>query len=697
MKWISFCLLVLLMGCSSSKFSTYSDLVSFKKKATEFKSVFSPLSFEKSPAQMSANISQSFSKADKKLAEIIAIPGKERTFQNTIADLDRYLNEAGNAYSRHYLISSVSSNKALREEASKSIEKGQKWFAKIYFNRDLYKAIKEYADKKEKLATDESRLLSDYMRAFKRNGIHLSTRIQTNLQKLKIRMGEVSNKFRKNLNDYNKKIVFTPKELEGAPESALSGLKKNKDGNYEMNPKIYAEYSVISSHAKNENVRKKAYLAKTSVAKKTNPELLKQLVTMRGQVAKMLGYKHFADYQIEEKMAKKSKTAIGFLQNLSTGINKKFKEEIEVLRKLKVEETNDSKAQIQVWDIGYYENKLRKEKFNLDMEKLRVYFPLNNVLKGMYSVFEEIFDINISIMDAPEKWVGDLQLLGISDKTSGEPLGLLYMDMFPRENKYNHFAHFGVLDGYIGKDGKNHRPTGVLVCNFPKPVDGKPSLLKYSHVETLFHEFGHGLHHALSKVKFSSQHGTSVPGDFVEAPSQMLEFWIKDKTLLDRFAYDYRDSSKKIPADFLEKYKAAEKATKARMIRGQISYGMIDLILHTKFSGKSNFNIVKESNKVTKDYYLTPPAQSAFIGSFGHLAGGYSAGYYGYLWSLAIASDLATEFKKSPLKFMDPKVGKKLREEIYSKGDKRDITESIKSFLGRDWSMNAFLSELGLK
>ena len=249
---------------------------------------------------------------------------------------------------------------------------------------------------------------------------------------------------------------------------------------------------------------------------------------------------------------------------------------------MKVKETGDANAKIYVWDWRYYANQLKKTKYNVDAEQLRVYFPYQRVLDGMFTIYQRIFGLKFERVEAPYKWIGDLQFYAVSDRKTGEPLGLFYLDMFPREGKYNHFAQFGIIEGKLLPDGRYQRPVCALVCNFPPPQPDKPSLLSHDEVETLFHEFGHAMHTILTRAKYSRFSGTSVPQDFVEAPSQMLENWAWDKTVLDSFAADYRDPRKKIPQEILDQLKASRLATMGMFYRRQLSFGLMDLALHTQ-------------------------------------------------------------------------------------------------------------------
>ena len=267
--------------------------------------------------------------------------------------------------------------------------------------------------------------------------------------------------------------------------------------------------------------------------------------------------------------------------------------------------------------------------------------------------------------------------------------------MFPRDGKYHHFAQFGIVDGKLLPDGKYQRPVCALICNFPTPTKEHPSLMSHDDVETIFHEFGHAMHTILTRAKYSRFSGTSVPRDFVEAPSQMLENWAWDKKVLDSFAADYRDPSKKIPAEVLAQLKEARLATEGSFYRRQLSFGMMDLALHTQIHADNQADTLPLSNKVLGEVFLPMPPDTAFVAYFGHIIG-YGAGYYGYAWADAISADMATVFEKSPDGYFDKKAGMRLRKEVYEVGDSRDVNISIEKFLGRQRSLDPFLKKIGI-
>jgi thimet oligopeptidase len=349
-----------------------------------------------------------------------------------------------------------------------------------------------------------------------------------------------------------------------------------------------------------------------------------------------------------------------------------------------------------VWDWRYFANELKKTKYNVDAEQLRVYFPYQHVLDGMFAIYQRIFGLKFERVEPPYKWIGDLQFYTVSDAKTGEPLGLFYLDMFPREGKYNHFAQFGITEGKLLPDGKYQRPVCALVCNFPPPQPDKPSLMSHDEVETIFHEFGHAMHTILTRAKYSRFSGTSVPQDFVEAPSQMLENWPWDKKVLDSFAADYRDPNKKIPQAVLNQLKAARLATEGTFYRRQLSFGLMDLTLHTQIHATNADDVLPLSNEILSEVSLPVPPDTAFVAYFGHIIG-YGAGYYGYAWADAIAADMATVFENSPDGYFDQKAGMRLRREIYQVGDSRDINVSIEKFLGRPRSNEPFLKKIGVE
>jgi thimet oligopeptidase len=672
------------------------DIAGFEKLAAKFNSAISIPTLETAPADIHRAVSNTISRAEAAFDEIAACSHEKLTFQNTIAALDDIAYDIGLAANRLNLIKETSTNAALREAATDAIKKLSEWSVGLDYREDVYRTVNAYARTLPKLVGEEDKLLREVLRDYRRAGLELPKAQRDEVERLRKELTQLTTDFESNINKTQRPVKFTKAELEGVPESFLSqpGLKTGDD-EYTVLANVTFHYLTVLENAKRESTRQKLATIQNNLAREENVPLLQKILALRDRIARKLGYQSWADYVIEPKMAKTAANARGFLERLNEGLQPKFNAELAEYRALKVKETGDAGAEIRVWDWRYYSNLLKKEKYTVDAEQLRVYFPYEKTLQGMFDIYQSIFGLKFQKLEAPAKWVDDLQLFGVTDSETGEPLGLFYLDMFPREGKFNHFAQFGIIEGKRLPGGKYQRPTVALVCNFPPPTKDAPSLLSHSDVETLFHEFGHALHSILTRARFSRFAGTSVPRDFVEAPSQMLENWVWDKKVLDSFAADYRDPSKKIPKEILAKLKETKLATVATFYRRQLSFALLDLALHTEVKDGGNQDAVKISNDILSKVFLPVPEDTAFVGYFGHLMG-YDAGYYGYAWADAIAADMATVFEKSPNGFYDVRTGRRLRNEIYAPGDSRDVTVSIEKFLGRKQSIQPFLKTIGI-
>jgi thimet oligopeptidase len=519
------------------------------------------------------------------------------------------------------------------------------------------------------------------------------------VEKLRKDLTALTTQFAVNINEARAPLDFTADELAGVPQSFLeSPGVKQPDGKYRVMANITWHAAAIAENADNAETRRKVNVARTQLAREKNVPLMKQIVVLRADIAQRLGYASWADYQIEVKMAKNGATALKFEEDLLAGLQPKFTAEMETLRQLKVKQTGQADAQILAWDVSYYTNRLMKEKYAIDKEELRNFFPYQATLDGMFAIYQKIFGLKFTQIDPPYVWAEGVQLYVVQDAASGVPMGAFYLDMFPREGKFNHFACFPQKTGGVLANGTYDLPVVALMCNFPTPSADKPSLLKHEDVETLFHEFGHVMHGMLSRSRYVAQGGFNVPRDFVEAPSQMLEAWVWNKAVLDTFAADYRDSEKKIPAATIASLVEARQATAGYATRRQQALGIMDLALHTVSKADAEkMDVVAVTNDVFARATIPPAPDTAFIAYFGHLAGGYDAGYYGYLWAKVMALDMASVFKAAPGGFLDEKVGMRLRNEVYGVGNTRDVGGSVESFLGRPRSQQAFLEDVGIK
>jgi thimet oligopeptidase len=672
-------------------------LASFQQQAQRFKNVIRLPDFETTPEAVKASTDKAIATGNAALDRIGQLDPAHVDFTNTVRALDDLGFQAGLTGNRLSLIKETSTNATMRDVATESIKKFQEWAVGLDYREDVYRAIKAFADTKPKLEGEDAKLLEETLRDYRRAGLALPKAERDEVEKLRKELALLGTDFESNVTKAEKALKFTKAELEGVPADFLAQPKiKTGDDEYTIMVNITWQYLTTMENVKREAVRKQILTARNLLAKEENIPLLEKILVHRDQIAKKLGYGTWADYQTEIRMAKNGKTAIDFEQRLETGLQPKFDAEREEFRRMKVRDTGDANAKVEVWDWRYYANQLKKEKYDVDAEQLRVYFPMQRVLDGMFTIYQRIFGLKFQRVEPPYKWIGDLQLWAVSDATTGEPMGLFYLDLYPREGKYHHFAEFGLIDGKRLSDGEYLRPVCSLVCNFPPPSPDKPSLLSHQDVETIFHEFGHAMHVILTRANYGRFSGTSVPGDFVEAPSQMLEAWVWDKKVLDSFAADYRDPAKKIPDAILAQLKASKLAVEGTRYRRQLSFGMMDLSLHTQIHESNASETLPLSNKVLGEVFYPRPEGTAFVAYFGHIIG-YDAGYYGYAWADAIAADMATVFQKAPDGFFDANAGRRLRDEIYAVGNSRDVNVSIEKFLGRPRSIEPFLKKIGVE
>ena len=668
----------------------------FRTAAAKANAVLTIPDWEQTPKAVEAMMNDAIAKANKALDQIGSQDRKKVTFKSTVVALDDLTYEAGLAANRATIIKETNTNPEMRAAGENAVKAFQDWAVGIDYREDVYKAIKAFADTHPKLSGEDEKLLNETLRDYRRAGLDLPPDQRKEVEQLRKELSKLGTDFDTNIVKANAPVIFTKADLDGLPDSffASPGIRTGDDA-YTVMANITWQFNTVEENAKSEETRKQLYVIRETLAKEANVPVLNQMLALRNKIALRLGYKSWDDYQTEVKMAKKGANAEKYISDLVTGIQPKFESEIAELQKLKAAETNDPNAEIEVWDWRYYANQRDKQKYAVDKEALRAYFPFQKVLDGMFNIYQSIFGLKFEKIAAPYKWIDDLQLYMVTDSSTGEPLGMFYLDMFPREGKFNHFAQFEIISGKLLPDGKYQRPTVALLCNFSPPAADKPSLMTHQEVETLFHEFGHVLHTITTRAKYGRFAGTHVPTDFVEAPSQMLQNWVWDKNVLDSFAADYREPSKKIPGDTIQKMKDAKLATAGVFYRRQFAFASLDLALHGPHPENAPYDCVAISNPILEKVFLPIDPSTTFVSYFGHL-NGYDAGYYGYAWADAIAADMATVFESAPEGYFDQQAGMRLRNEIYAMGDSRDVNESIEKFLGRKQSVQPFLKKIGI-
>lgn len=637
------------------------------------------------PAEAEARV-----KLEKDLAALIAIPQEERTFENTIMGYERAFDNYGNALGMSGFLSYVSTDKQFRDAANDLQMQISQYMVDVATRRDVYKAIREYTDTNPRLDPVQAKLVKEMLIGFKNSGMDLNDADLEKFKALNKEKAEYIIKFDKNIQEYKDPLAVTQEQLRGLGEDYIQKLSKTDDGKY-LVTLDYPDYVPFMQNADDEQARKELEFKFNRRGGQENVELLEKTLTLRREIARLLGYKNHAELRLEDRMAKNPKTVMAFLKDLQKKLKPLGKKEDKEMIAYKNSKTGKNSRTLYSWESGYWSNKFRKENLELDSEKIKEYFPSQVVIDGMLDLFGGVFGITFEPVDIPV-WHPDVKAFKIKDKASGELVAYFYMDLYPREGKYKHAACFGLVEGEEKQDGTYQNPFVAIVANLNKPSGDTPSLLKHSEVETLFHEFGHVLHNALTKAKYSAFSGTSVSWDFVEAPSQMLERWAWDPQVLKKISKHYK-TGEALPDDLIKRMIAAKNFGAGGMYLRQDFFAQYDMTLHTADTTPDTTKLYFELTKKIRGLPLTkgtiPQA------SFGHIMGGYDAGYYGYLWSEVIAEDFFGEFKKNGI--FNPETGLKFRREILEKGGTLDEEKMVENFLGRPADNKPFLKSIGLE
>lgn len=637
------------------------------------------------PAEAAARV-----KLEKDLAALIAIPQAERTFENTIMGYERAFDNYGNALGMSGFLSYVSTDKQFRDAANDLQMQISQYMVDVATRRDVYKAIREYTDTNPRLDPVQAKLVKEMLIGFKNSGMDLNDADLEKFKALNKEKAEYIIKFDKNIQEYKDPLAVTQEQLQGLGEDYIQKLSKTDDGKY-LVTLDYPDYVPFMQNADDEQARKELEFKFNRRGGQENVELLEKTLTLRREIARLLGYKNHAELRLEDRMAKNPKTVMAFLKDLQKKLKPLGKKEDKEMIAYKNSKTGKNSRTLYSWESGYWSNKFRKENLELDSEKIKEYFPSQVVIDGMLDLFGGVFGITFEPVDIPV-WHPDVKAFKIKDKASGELVAYFYMDLYPREGKYKHAACFGLVEGEEKQDGTYQIPFVAIVANLNKPSGDTPSLLKHSEVETLFHEFGHVLHNALTKATYSAFSGTSVSWDFVEAPSQMLERWAWDPQVLKKISRHYK-TGEALPDDLIKRMIAAKNFGAGGMYLRQDFFAQYDMSLHTADTTPDTTKLYFELTKKIRGLPLTkgtiPQA------SFGHIMGGYDAGYYGYLWSEVIAEDFFGEFKKNGI--FNPETGLKFRREILEKGGTLDEEKMVENFLGRPADNKPFLKSIGLE
>ncbi len=637
------------------------------------------------PAEAAARV-----QLEKDLADLIAIPAEKRTFENTILGYEKIFDKYSDSLGMSGFLSYVSTDKNFRDRVRDLQMQISQYMVDVATRRDVYKAIKEYTDTNPQLGPVEAKLVKEMLIGFKHSGMDLNDEDLEKFKALNKEEAQYVIEYDKNVQEYKDPLIVTREQLKGLGEDYIGKLEKTDDGKYVVTLD-YPDYVPFMLNADDEEARKALEFKYNRRGGEKNVELLEKTLTLRRQIAQLLGYKTHADLKLENRMAKNPKTVMTFLKDLQKKLKPMGKAEDKFLIGYKNEQTGKKYRTIYPWESGYWANKYRKENLQLDSEKIKEYFPSQVVIDGMLELFGGVFGITFEPVKIPV-WHEDVKAFLIKDKQSGAPVAYFYMDLYPREGKYKHAACFDLVEGYEKEDGSYQLPFVAIVANLNKPSKDTPSLLKHGEVETLFHEFGHVLHNALTKSKYKAFSGTSVSWDFVEAPSQMLERWAWNPTVLKKISKHYK-TGEALPDEIIARMLKAKNFGSGGAYLRQNFFAQYDMTLHT---APKTPDTTKVYFDLTKKIRALPLTKNTYPqAAFGHIMGGYDAGYYGYLWSEVIAEDFFSEFEKNGI--FNPQIGLKFRREILEKGGSEDEEKLVENFLGRPAQNGPFLKSIGLE
>ncbi len=637
--------------------------------------------------------------AQQVINSIIAIPDSQRTYGNTARVLDE-LSALSNLAINGAIFSSfelLTPDADLRDASHEGYLKIVEFSVdQIDGNEALYKAFKAYVDgnaKKEMLSDAQRYFLANTMKDFERAGLGLPDEQRAQVKILKKDLATLASEFERNVAQDKSIIVVERDALIGLKDDFIANLERTEDGKYILGVD-YPTYFNVMDNCAVADTRRQLFIAFSNRAYPVNETILKDMIAKREELARLLGYGNYADYDIDQQMASSADKVYVFLQDLLAKSAQKVADEVALLiadMPESVKLTTDGK--VQSWDFLYMINEYKKKHFDIDERKIAEYFPMEYTVGQLLDIYRQFMGVEFEEVPVSGLWHEDVTAIQVFDKERTQLLGTLFLDLYPRPNKYSHAAHQTIIPAVIKEDGTRIPDVSIVMANFPKSTVGKPSLLKRSDVKTFFHEFGHAIHAILGATEIASLSGTRTKGDFVELPSQMLEQWLWDKNILKKVSRHYQ-TGESLPDDIIDSIVELKTFTSGSFVQRQGYLAMLSLDYHKEGEQKDLYAIMKQLHEKLRPLMAFAP-EDHFYTSWGHIASsGYASKYYGYLWSNIFAFDVFSVIKKHGL--LDPVIGKKYVQEILSKGGSQDPNELLRNFLGRDPSNEAFLKDMGL-
>ena len=638
------------------------------------------------------------------IAAIVAQPGP-RTYANTLGALEDATEPLERTMTIVGHLESVATTDALRDAYNATLPKVSAFWSELAMNEGLYRSVRAFSetDDAAALGATEKRFVKKTLDDFRRHGADLDPDDKAKLQAIEVELTQLTTEFAQHVLDETNAfelVLNDESKLAGLPESAKQAAAENaKAKGVEgwrftlQAPSLIPLLTYLDDAGIRERVWR-AYNTRATSGERDNRPFIARILELRRAKAELLGYRDFADLVTEDRMAKNGAKAQAFLEDLRDKTQAAFERENAELRAFRRELEGEGAAEMQAWDTAYYAEKQRQAKYDFNEEELRPYFPLERVLDGLFATAQALYEVKIVERDAVT-WDPKVKSYEIRDP-DGTTIAAFYVDLFPRENKRGG-AWMNSLVSVAYVEDAPLPNLGLFCANVNPPVGGKPALLTHREVETLFHEFGHLLHHCFSRVRVRSLAGTNVAWDFVELPSQIMENWCWERSGLDLFAA-HHETGEPIPDALYDKMVRARTYRAANAQMRQLGFATTDLALHRHYDPSRDGDVMEYARANLQHYSPSSlPDDYAMLAGFTHVFGhsvGYAAGYYSYKWAEVLDADAFTRFKKEGI--TNPAVGLAFRETILSKGNSEDPAKLYQDFMGREPRLEPLLERTGL-
>jgi thimet oligopeptidase len=637
-----------------------------------------------SAASVRDETTDALARADELVAQAVA-SADAPTLEATLMPLELATAALIAASGRGAFMGQVHPDPAVRDAGTEAEAAITKWRVALPFRADLAAAVRAFSrtGAAAALEGEAARLLEHWLRDFRRAGHELSEADRAELERLRTRLVEVEVAFQRNVNEYRDGIDVTREQLAGLPDDYIARLSPGEEPGTLRVSLDYPELNPFLEQARDRELRRQLFMKHWTRAVDANRPLLAEALELRRAIAGLLGEPTWAHHAMEVKMAKTPDRVRAFYDRLLPSLRGAIGRELEAMaERLHVD---GHAGPIAGWDWRYYDEAMRRADYGVDQNVVREYFPLERVMDGMFAVTGDVLGLDYRAVDDVHGWHDSVGLYEILDRSSGERVAFFYTDLFPRDGKFGHAAAWALVAGHRRADGAFEAPVSAIVANFTPPTDDRPALLTHDEVETLWHEFGHVLHMSLSRAEFARFSGAETEWDFVEAPSQIMEHWTWEPSVLERISA-HVETGHPLPADLVEQMRRARWLNVGVRMGIQAFYGQLDLAIHGEPATPDLDAALRRTYAVTGMPY---PEGTFMLSGFGHLLAGYDAGYYGYLWAEVIGDDMFGRFAAEGI--TSPAVGAEYRREILEPNGARDAEAMVRAFLGREPSNEAFL------